>query len=249
MMYLNHNIVFEINSEIIEYDIKSANVSLCREFNLLPTQLIDEIANLPKENRVIRIGKIMRKNPEFSKALERSFNDVVKRFIQDNALKESDVISIKKDAVFVINKEIKNPKVGTFVNFEKKNIYHAYLYLKPYEFYFKKDGTVDVKGKATESLPYHYNGILAILKELVYVCERHGASKSVLNNFMWKIVSDYKLGFLPSDCFRNFSNDSFETPYGVEFSDVDESHLLDLEVDKSYNYMHIILPLYRQLCQ
>ena len=43
------------NRTIVEYDMKSANTSLAKEFNLLPKDLITELENLPKQEREIRV--------------------------------------------------------------------------------------------------------------------------------------------------------------------------------------------------
>lgn len=252
MIFTNNNIVFEVSSEIIEYDISSANVSICREYKLLPTETIDAIANLQKQERVIAIGKLQRKDKEFSKSLEKGFNDAVKRFIQNNGLHESDIIAIKKDAVFVINKNIPNPIVGTHINFVKKNIYHAFIRIKPYEIYFKRDGTIDVKGKDDEKTKYHLNGILGLLKKLVDTCESYGTSKAVINQFMKRAVDDYKELRLPINTYRNFNTDTFVSVDGdmtVDYDFINIDNFESLNIDIGYNYVNFILPLYRTLCQ
>ena len=252
MIFINHNIVFEVNSEIIEYDISSANISVCREFNLLPTNIIDRIASLDKKERVVAIGKMMRKDREFSKALENGFNTAVKRFIQNNGLLESDIIAIRKDAVFVLNKAIQNSTVGTHINFAKKNIYHAFIRLKPYEIFFKRDGSIDMKGKDDKKIAYHMNGMLNIMKRLIDTCEMYGKSKSVINTFMKSVVDDYKELRLPIDTYRNFSTDTFVSVDGditADYEFIDFDNFDDLHIDIGYNYIYFILPLYRMLCQ
>ena len=63
--YLDKNIPYVFNTKIIEYDLKSANTSLCREYNLLPIKQIEEIESMKKDKRVVTIGKLMRKDKVF----------------------------------------------------------------------------------------------------------------------------------------------------------------------------------------
>lgn len=46
--YLNKGISILTGKTIIEYDLKSANTSLCSEYNLLPQDQIEKISALPK---------------------------------------------------------------------------------------------------------------------------------------------------------------------------------------------------------
>ena len=63
--YLNKNISILSGKTIIEYDLKSANTSLCSEYHLLPQSQIDAIADLTRTQRVVKICKRCRKNKEF----------------------------------------------------------------------------------------------------------------------------------------------------------------------------------------
>ena len=99
--------VFEIDSEIVVWDIKTANLSICSEYKLLTEKQIRQIESMPKDKRVRTVGLLERSSKKFAKALEEHFDIVVNQFIEQNGLnKDQDIICIKKDAVFVINKNI-----------------------------------------------------------------------------------------------------------------------------------------------
>ena len=78
--YLNKNVDSIINRRIIEYDLKSANTSLCKEYSLLPETTINKIESMKKSDRVVAIGKLQRKDKEFNSNLKDSFRDIRKRF-------------------------------------------------------------------------------------------------------------------------------------------------------------------------
>lgn len=252
MNYLNKYKYLEVNSDIIEYDIKSANISLCREYKLLPNGVINKIEKMNKKNRVINIGLIGKKSKNFMKKLENHFTLTTNKFIELNNLsKEDDIIAIKKDAVFVINKIINYNTMGEHIKFINKNQYHAYLYLKPFEFYFKKDGSIDVKGLSKQSNK-HKDGLLDILNQLIDTCESNSCNIREINEFMKEFVMLYKEMKLPLDCYREFNQNSLFKinmyKENVYLDSITEEMLKNNEIDISYNYINFILPLYNLIC-
>lgn len=247
MFYLNPYKSLCINSEIIEYDIKSANLSIIKEYKLLSQDIIDKIEKMNKNDRVIFVGKIMGKDKNFAKTLEKKFNDIIDEFIELNHLdKELDVISIKRDAVFVINKNISHTKFGEHINFIRKNVYTAYMYLKPYEFYINND-KIDVKGLNDQLYNLHKNGILDLIREFIELCASTNMNKSLINRYLKSLVVDYKNRNLCFDYYREF-NQTSKYRYIID----DEVMLVDSinerslnRIDISYNYINIIIPMIR----
>jgi hypothetical protein len=206
----------------------------------------------------ISVGKIGQTDHDFAKALENKFNDVIEQFITQNNLdKEFDILSVKRDAVFTVNKTINYPKIGSFINFIPKHTYHAYLYIKPYEFYFQSDGKIEVKGLCSDEdgqrekiLNLHTNGIINLLNETISVCERTNMNRDAINKFCAEIVSLYKKKELDFDYYREFNIESkfrYISVNGIMLLDNITSNLLD-KIDIQFNYKNIILPLVNILC-
>jgi hypothetical protein len=254
MLYINKNRPLVVNNEIIEWDIKSANLSLIKEFSLLSESEISKIPTSNKEKREKHVGMLMRDNKEFNKALESKFNEVIEKFIELNSLdKDYDIVSIKKDAVFVVSKNVKINKLGSNILYVPKNVYHAYIQLPKIEFYFKRN-EIEVKGISKDFdevlFPLHKDGILYLLREIINICEKTNMNSYNINIFMKDFVEKYKMKELDFPFYREFNQSSkFRCNiYGQEslFDDIDES-LMDM-VNIEYNYIHIILPLIRILC-
>lgn len=250
MFYTNSNRSLVINSEIVEYDIKSANISIIKTYKMLEPDIISKIENMKKQDRVIAVGKIMKKDKSFSKNLESYFNSIMNTFIDDNSLdKDYDIASIKRDAAFVINRKIKKSKYGEYINFIPKNKYHAYLFLSPYEFYFGEN-KIDVKGIQDDILQLHDNGILSFLFDIINIAERTNMDQVAINRYLQEFCIAYKNRELGFDMYREFTNES-RFRYNIMgeqmlLSDIDES--LINKIDISYNYTHIILPIIQILC-
>lgn len=249
MFKTNSNYPVIFNSEIIEWDIKSANTSVMREYALANAKLINKLDSLSKSKRNVYVGNMMRNDKEFSKNLESAFNDIVTRFMQQNNLHEHDIVSIKRDAVFVSNHKIIREKIGNYVKFIPKNIYHAFLLLNTLEFYFSFDnGRIDVKGINDKVLKKHENGILKFLRQVIYLLENE--DKISLHRYLREFVDTYKMRGLPFEYYRHFDENSkyimyidmgYDEKEWVEIDEIDED-VIDY-VSIKYNYENIILPL------
>lgn len=248
MFWLNKERKFITNAEIVEWDIRSGNTSIMKEYKLAPYNTIARLEKMSKSERVIAVGKIMQVNKEFSKKLEDGFNDAVNRFIEANDLsRDIDIISIKRDAVYTINKNISTTKIGSHIDFIPKNMYHAYVYLEGKEFYFKKNWdneSIDVKGMNDKLLPRHHNGIHQMLIQVINLLKKPDDCEA--HQYMHEFVDAYKKRELDLDFYRAYNE---ESKFYVNVGD-DETVLFDVitedmlpQVDIRYNYTNIILPL------
>ena len=242
------------NAEIIEWDIKSGNTSMMEAYNLYPYEKILKINNLPKDKRNRTVGYIMQKDKVFAKNLESSFNITVENFLKCNGLDyDFDVLSIKRDAVFVINHDIKEshfiPRIdGSYViNFVPKNYYHGALLLKDYEFYLRNDDRIDIKGINDEEYNLHEKGMLLFIKEVFKRLETR--AKIDVHDYMSAFIKAYKHKQLPFEYYREFCpRGGFRVNFGDDigiFDYLNEEDLIDLDI--SYNYKNIILPLLENL--
>lgn len=245
---------FIYNERIEEWDIKSANTSLMRMYRLIPASQIAKIESFPKERRVETVGLMIRKNPAFGKALEKAFDDIIHLFLEANQLDpDMDIVSIKKDAVFVRSKRITVSSFGDQyqslsgdmkypVNFIRKNVFTGFLYLPRYEVYYHPDQII-VKGISNEALPLHQTGMLYLFRALFQLSHDWRA----LNEFLKEYAGAYKRRELDYDAYREFTSESaFRVMlFGNEtMMETIDDEMLSL-TDISYNYIHIYLEILR----
>lgn len=248
MFYTNKDRVFGVNSEIVEWDIKSANLSLIKEYELLSNDKIEKIEEMDKKERVIYVGKQMRKDKVFSKKLESLFDTVVNDFIEINSLdKGYDIVSIKRDAVYVVNKEIKYSNLGKHITFLPKNNYSAFLFLNQYEFY--KGNKFDVKGMSDELLPLHENGMICFINDVFDIASKSNMNKKKIHMYLSDYVKAYKNRELQYDHYREFGKETFKYTLFNNIMDIEsiDDDLLQ-NIDISYNYLNIVLPLIQTVC-
>lgn len=256
---INASRPLEVNSRIVEWDMKRAGPNIIKELELLSKDEIEKLELLPKEDCDIAIGKRQIKDKGFGRALEQAFTDIMNQFIDDNEIdRDLDIISIKKDACFVINKSIKHSCFGKYIRFIPKNEYHAFMHITPtittgpsFEFYFKRNGEIDVKGLVSNKimrkkiLKLHENGIINLLFYIIDLSEKSGMDPNKINTFLHDFVCMYKAKELDFDYYREFSVESrFRYQFrGTEVMADQIDELMLEKVDISYNYLHIILPM------
>ena len=237
MQKTNRDYPFIYNNEIIEWDIKSANTSLMSYYNLQTDKVIQKIDSKKKSQREISVDKIMRKDKEFAKKLEESFNMIIQEFMDTNQLTWDDIVSVKKDAVFVKNHKITHSDFGA-VHFIAKNQYQHVLLLPKYEIYLSQS-KIDVKGIPDEKLPLHEDGMIDFIRSSMEIASEYNK----LQSFFKEYVTAYKRKELDFDAYREFNSDSLFR-IGGEFPMLSDSMIEDdMDVlDISYNYINVIIP-------
>ena len=196
--WLNPGIPFTFNRNIIEYDMQSAGLSLIQEFQLLPQSRIDALVAIPtKEKRNRAIGMIERKNKDLVEKKKLAFQTAREMFFVKNRLEESDVLSIKKDAIFT-TREVTETDFGKYIHFRKKNQYTSYLRVgkQKLELYCNSvQHKIDVKGIGDEMVELHTEGLLKFFSSFVTQMEMEKAddARSIITNRMnypWRIIGN-----------------------------------------------------------
>ena len=243
IMWTNPALRFLRNEEIVEWDIKAANVSLMQMYSLASEDTISAIRNMDGHDRKVAVGKLYLKDKTFGPRLEQAFTDIIERFERENNLdRDRDVISIKRDALFVRNRTIRNYQFDDCVLFRPKGRYTGYMHIKnpkaQLEFYRGKD-TLDVKGIDSINLALHENGMLEFIRNVFDTAN----SRRELILYMKEYASAYKQRLLQFDSYREFNMGShFKVRlagYDVNMDAIDDIMLE--KTDISFNYINIVL--------
>ena len=251
-LWINKNIEFLFDTEIIEYDIHAAGPSICREFKLLPESLLDEIDKMDKKSKNIKIGLIQRKDREFAKKLQNGFITARKWFIESNEISEDDIVSIKKDAFFIARRNCTKVDFGN-IHFRSKNFYSSYFRLNKLEFYVSTSKhIIDIKGlgqgKSLEEIKeLHEDYMLSfIMKFCLY--KEVGIPRDDVAIKIAKFIRRYRNKELPIGYYRELGFGNAYKVFDPELnryiflSDIGED--VDLtNLDISTNYLNYIVPL------
>ena len=199
--YLNPYIEYLFNKKITEYDMSDAGLNLSYYYKLLPVEILDEIKALPKKEHAIKLGLIQRNNEVYKNDLAKAFVDMRRKLFEENHIKEDSVLSIKKDAVFML--ESLNITQFDNVVFKEKNTYTSYIRLRDkYELYYNGE-TIDVKGISDANVEKHRNGFLKIMERFFYIAETQNPESLLL--YLVSVYDQYKWRKLDIDYYREFN--------------------------------------------
>lgn len=160
MNYLNDSLTY-YSGEIFEYDMKHAYPSILKgtDFIFEDKNLRNDIESLNdyhnKKEMLIRIGKEFKKNKDMVKYVNDTIIETLENFQISNNLDINNVITIKKDALFV-TKRCNNLKYSN-IEFSLKNNYNMYFYdsIKRHEYFILKKLnklSFDIKGIKNENI-------------------------------------------------------------------------------------------------
>lgn len=239
-----------VSSYIREYDMSQANLSVIKRLAMMPESEIEHLRLSNKSKREKLVGWFLRNHPEHKKPFAQEFVKIRKEFFEANDIEDKDVFSIKKDAIFLINKPA---SVVDFnhVHFALKNVYTSYFYLDGNEFYFRKHlRQIDVKGIKDELLELHRDYMLRALGE-IFVYVENGNQKRIFD-YLYDFRTDYINRTLPVGYYRELNRQSLYRLTGLQLMHndigvVDIDEWMISKIDTSYNYMHYIVPLIRLL--
>ena len=251
--YINKDIEYITSSNIKEYDIKSAGFNMLISANALSNSQIEKLSKMDKEKRNKKIGIMQRNNKEITKIINSQLEYYRAKFIQENNLEDRNIISVKKDAFFLLNAKI---KYDTFDNvvFRKKNKYSSYYRMNNLEFYFSKyKDQLDIKGignlvnkkdDVTNS-HLHEDYMIKFLKKIFSLNEVSNKSACL---YLKEFADKYRKGKLDLGYYRELNSDS---KYRIKDYKLGSANLaLDYvdsikDINISYNYMNVILELVR----
>lgn len=240
-MYINENDPFLFNTEIIEYDMKDAGFSLIKEYKLLDKKTIDRLEKLEKKRRHITIGKMEANNKELKEGKKEAFKLAREMFFEANKLERNDIVSIKKDAIFV-RKICNFQQFGKNINFRPKNVYTSYINIgKNLEFYYNPTN-IDVKGISDEKCELHRNFMLKFINTFIHKMETE--DPDVVLGFTKRFIDKYKWRKLEVGYYRTFDHRSMymmNDDSGELYENYFEEDKDDIDI--TYNYFMILLKL------
>lgn len=220
--WLNPNIDYIFNTEIIEYDIKDAGFNLIKQYKLLPPEKIQELEKLGKGfERHKQVGLLQRDDREFSDSLLKKFAEIRAIFINMNNLTDNDIISVKKDAIFIIG-HVNKTKFGK-IEFAQKNVYSSYIRfpnIQNLEIYYSNMG-LEIKGMSDNAMNRHRLYMFDFLYKTIALIEDHSSS---VKRSTIKFIEEYKHGDLEDGYYLEFNN-------------------MSRDVNPIFNYQNILVPL------
>lgn len=238
-----------ISGRIVEYDIKSANISTLRELNVISDEQYVRLSKLPKNDREIEIGLMIRQDESIYQNIQKGIKSAKLALGKANNINPFSIVRIANDAVYInSNIDLQYTKFGNYIEFKQKSIYNIMLVLDKLIIFlsFLPNGSfdIDVKGISQEKLILHENYMLNLICSIIVLKERTGTLSAI--NYLSNICENYLHYNLPVQYYREFNSDSL---YRINYSipTISESisfypSIMDISendkhcIDINYNY-------------
>ena len=210
-----------ISGRIIEYDIKSANISTLRQGNHITEEDYQYLSNLPKQQREIEIGLRIKNDPSVYTKIQAGIKDAKEALVKYNNLTEDNIVRIANDAVYINSGiDLQYTQFGDYIKFVPKSISNIYLRLNKIIVLlgFKEDGNinVDVKGIGDNNSLLHENYMINTIVTCIVYLERAGIQEAV--GYLSDLCAHYVNYDLPVGYYREFNASScyrIKTPFGT----------------------------------
>lgn len=220
-----------LSGRIVEYDIKSANITMLYKYNMISNDYFLYLSNLPKIDREIEVGNLIRKDKKFYDIIQYGIIEAKKKLFELNNLDLSSVVRIANDAVY-INSSI-DLAFTEFDNiiFKKKSLSSSFLKLDKLLFFFSYnngDLNIDIKGINPEILKLHQEYMITFIANLIYTIERVNINDALImiTNFYEEYINmKLDIGF-----YRELNSSSmFKYKYGGFYiSNIDTLDNIDI---------------------
>lgn len=239
------NLNYLFNNYIREYDISKANISILYSKNVISDKLYWDLYNAERMKRQVYIGKLIQQNPNVQEILSDGIIEYKQKFFESNDIEDSDIISIKNDAVFVLNKV---PRILNFgkVTFVHKNTYTSFMRLNELEVYYgnsSEQQVIDVKGIKDQDLEQYHLSFLDIIITFLEYIQRNPQQAL---EYITSIIFHYLNRELPIEVYRRFrsTNDYLLltniSGYSVYQLDDNKANKDIISIDHNFNILRIL---------
>lgn len=237
--YLNKGITFINKSIITEYDMKNAGIEILRFNDIIKEKDYDYLMSLSKLQRNVVVGKFLRENSDVNSLLMEGFIEVRRAFFETNNIDDDDVLSIKKDAIFLINKTPKQTKLNEFFEFRPKNNYNSYILINNKEHYYSSnEDKLDVKGYAKGIYENQKDYLFKFLKECLELKLNNNDTE------LFRKLILFKDDFISRNLDNEFYRDIITNKFNVKIFDtyyiresIDDEFKNHCEINNNLNFI------------
>ena len=210
-----------ISRYIREYDISKANINILLYKGLISKSKYDYFYNLPNDRRKIEVGLLQRDNDKVREGLTKGFHELRHIFYEANNVKDYEILSIKKDAIFLIDR-VADITVFKNVVFKEKNTYTSFYRIAGIEFYYyysaiSNSEKLDTKGLGKKGELEHQEYMLDFLMYIFYLAQTNNLKEAIseLVSFSDRIIK----GMVDIQFYRELNNRSlFRTKFVIQGS-------------------------------
>lgn len=246
---------FIIGSSIAELDIEKCNINVLYNSNVIDLNTYNTLYNADKQYREYWVGNyILKNNQKNNEILSNGIAEARRRFFEVLHLEDNDIINIRKDSIFFIDREsrfmgngvVEIPFDKSPIRFRQKGLYTSYYRLKKRLIVMYNNGRLvpeilSVAGISDINLLLHEQYFSDFLKALFQTAEFRGTEEAI--NLLKIFYMNYITLRLNSGYYREYNSFSkFRvrqySPYPIQdlmLDNIPEDTKNRGDIDISYN--------------
>ena len=244
---------YVISRYVREYDISKANINILYSLGLISKETYDYLYSADRMVRQIQIGLLQRDDRNIAIALKAGIIEAKKQFFISNNIQDNEVLAIKNDAIFLIDKIAINTKFGN-VEFKNKNTYTSFYKLcNNIELYYHIDiinnvEKLDIKGIKPEQSQLHDLYFLEFLKVLFCSAETESIESTI--DLLTTFYKEYIELKLDVEYYREFNSESLiklkrmSSLYMYKADFIDPKHKDCLDISFNLNILRGLHQIY-----
>lgn len=205
-----------INEYIREYDISKANISILRDRNILSENDYQYFLRCGRAERQIKIGMMIKNDPTIYDVIKSGIIEAKRKLFTENNILDSEVLQIRNDAVFLLNREPTRIDFG-LVKFSLRNVYTSFYKITNLEFFYFLDQVSGIENLSVTGInndqyinsvyPQHKDYFIDFLLTIFETAQNSGISDviDILTAFYDSYINrDLDIGF-----YREFNSRSY----------------------------------------
>jgi hypothetical protein len=248
-LYKNPLIKYIISGNIVEYDIAHAHTSAI--YYIKGKEVYEQLMKMTKKDRNIQIGKWQINNKELVNELQRYLYLFKKKFIEENNIKNSNIVETTKDSLLITNKIPTKTIInidGLDIEFNnKEGAYSSYYRINGKSLlYDNMTGNIRIKGidkEIVDSSPFVKKYMLPLLTGLEN-------SISLGPTYGINLMKTFRLNYIKNDNPEIYRSLDHKNKYLYNYNnEIIESDLLldEGELIIVNNYTTYVMPLMRSI--
>ena len=233
-----------LDTNIVEYDIEKANINVLRYNNAIDDETYRRLYNMPKLDREVTVGRMIRRNKDLSIILKNGIQDARHKLFSTLQLNSESILAIDNDAVFIIfngPSSFSDIQINELVKFRVKGHFRSFYYLNKKQFFYTYDPITNREGLNIKGVGDYGiekgQGFIRLLCDIFYSNLSGGVRRAY--DVSTAIYNDYIAKKYPMEYYRRLdSNAKFDiyniSNYCIFQADVLEDNALGV-INPAYN--------------
>lgn len=231
---------------IREYDISKANINILYRKGVIDSNTFSRLLGSSRDERQIEIGLMEKHDNNIYKVLSEGIIEAKKWLFESNNLEDRDILAIRNDAVFVIDKQLAHTSFDN-INFMNKNTYTSFICVgkNPISVFYRSDKIsgqefIDTKGLGKKS-SLHDSYMTDFIIYIINQMEQGDPSTAI--SILTDVYKQYVSLNMDIGYYREYNSDSSYKILNSEYRILDAYDKDKYSIDISYN-MNILRELY-----